>query len=196
MTTSFCDDLHAGSTEDCAHPWGVNCKSKDRFDFTSLWVITQNIFRACSNDSRLFRAADRSPTLYDVSLTQEACEAIAGPHWTKYPGSDIWARLTTWKFPLLQLVASFPRPPLGLSVECFVIFHLLGDPVDSLRNLLLKLRDCERRAKFWRSKFDGPLHRFAEDLPEQVWKSLTLITDAYDEWGQGDDAVAVLQTGL
>lgn len=196
MMTSFCDDLYAGSTIDCAHPWGVNCKSKERFDFTSLWAITQNIFQAFLNGSRLFRATHRSPTLYDVSLTREACEAIAGADWTKCPGSDIWTRLTTWKFPLLQLIASFRHPPLGLSVECFVIFHLLGDPVDSLRNLLLKPRDFERRAKFWRSKFDGPLYRFAEDLREQVWKSLTLITDGYDEWGRGDDAVAVLQTGL
>lgn len=214
---NWCDNLPAGSTTDCTSPWGVNCTSQKKFEFTALWTITQNIFQACSNDSRLFRTIDRLPTLNNISLTQEYCEAVAGADWTKYSGSDIWNRyceavagahwtrqsgsdisnrLATWKFPLLQLVASFPRPPLGLNVECFVIFHLLGDPVDSLWHLLLKLKDCERRAKFWRAQFDGPLHRFAEDLPQQVWKSLTLITDAYDEWDQGDDAIAILQTGL
>lgn len=195
MSTSFCDSLPVGSANDCANPWGLNCKTRNGFDFTALWTITQNVFQTCANDSRLFGTIDRLPTLYTVSLTQNACEAFAGTGWTRYPGIDIWTRLTTWKFPLLQLVASFPRPPLGLSVECFVIFHLLGDPVDSLWCLLLKLRDCQRRAEFWRAQFefDGPI---AEDLPQQLWKSLTLITDAYDEWDQGDDAIAVLMTGL
>lgn len=194
--TTWCDNLPAGSTNDCTYPWGVNCTSQKRFDFSALWTITQNIFQACSNDSRLFRTIDHLPTLYNVSLTQEYCEEVAGADWTRYSGSDIWNRLTTWKFPLLQLIASFPRPPLGLNVECFVIFHLLGDPIDSLWHLLLKLRACERRAKFWRAQFDGPMHKFAEDLPQQLWKSLTLITDAYDEWDQGDDAIAILQIGL
>lgn len=196
MTTSFCDDLPAGNASDCARPWGMDCESKENFDFTALGAITQNIFQACANDSRLFGTMDRLATLYNASLTQEACEAVAGAGWTKYPDSDIWTRLTTWKFPLLQLAASFPRPPLGPNVQCFVIFHLLGDPIDSLGNLLRKLRDCQRRARFWMAQFDGPLRIIAEDLPLQVWKSLTLITDAYDEWDLGDDAITVLQAGL
>lgn len=196
MTNYFCDDLPVGSAHDCAHPWGATCKSRRGFDFTNLWTITQNVFQACANDSRLFGTVESLPTLYNVSLTREACEAFAGATWTRYSGSDIWTRLTTWKFPLLQLVASFPRPPLGPNVECFIIFHLLGDPVDSLWNLLLKLRDCQRRAKFWAALFDGPLRTVAEDLPQDVWKSLTLITDGYDEWDQGDDAITVLRAGL
>lgn len=68
--------------------------------------------------------------------------------------------------------------------------------MDSLWNLLLKLKDCQRRADFWRAQFDGPLHKIAEDLPQQVWKSLTLITKGYDEWDQGDEATTVLQRGL
>lgn len=79
--------------------------------------------------------------------------------------------------------------------RCFVIFHLLGDPVDSLWNLLLKLRNCQRRAKFWTAQFNGLLHKFA-GLPQHMWKSLTLITDGYDEWDQGEHAIKVLQTGL
>lgn len=147
--------------------------------------------------TRLFKTDNgHLPTSYNVSLTREACEAIAGADWTVFPGSDIWTMTTTWKFPLLQLVASFPRPPLGLSVESFVAFHLLGDPVDSLWNLLLKLRDCQRRANFWRAQLDGPLHTVAEDLPQQVWKSLTLITDGYDEWGHDDAAITALQRCL
>ena len=63
----------------------------------------------------------------------------------------IWVRLTTWKFPLLQLVAQFARPPLGFAEEAFTMAHLLGDPIDTINNLLQKLSDCQRRAQRWRN---------------------------------------------
>ena len=155
----------------------------------------------------------------------------------------IWACLTNWKFPLLQLVAQFPRPPLGLGAQAFVIAHLLGDPVDTIRNLLRKLATCQRRAKKWenikplvleaiqieeddaRSSEESPKRvgqdtqdngdnpvaqgdtmqnhrhemeaRTAQDLRDRLkkdcwWKALTLVTDAYDEWGEGDEAEVFL----
>ena len=62
----------------------------------------------------------------------------------------IWVRLTTWKFPLLQLVAQFARPPLGFAEEAFTMAHLLGDPIDTINNLLQKLSSCQRRARIWK----------------------------------------------
>ncbi|KAL8671115.1 MAG: hypothetical protein Q9168_004384 [Polycauliona sp. 1 TL-2023] len=112
---------------------------------------------------------------------------------------------TYWldKFPLLQLVASFPRPPLSFKVETLVILHLLGDPIDTTRNLLRKLAACQQMAKFWRSECDVMLeapteedkdHRF--DLKDRNWKALTLVTDAYGEWQETDHATDVLHSAL
>ena len=67
-------------------------------------------------------------------------------------GSIIWVRLTTWKFPLFQLIAQFPRPPLGLATQFFVMAHLLGDPIDTIKNLLQKLSKCQSRAESWKSR--------------------------------------------
>lgn len=92
------------------------------------------------------------------------------------------------KFPLLQLVASFPRPPLSLSVESLVILHLIGDPVDTIQNLLLKLAICQQMAQYWRSECEVLLQDPTEDnqdheldLKDRNWKALTLVTDAYGE---------------
>ncbi|KAI4219884.1 MAG: hypothetical protein L6R36_008010 [Xanthoria steineri] len=91
------------------------------------------------------------------------------------------------KFPLLQLVASFPRPPLSLSVESLVILHLIGDPVDTIQNLLLKLAICQQMAQYWRSECEVLLQDPTEDnqdheldLKDRNWKALTLgkITEA------------------
>lgn len=94
-----------------------------------------------------FTPRGRNASRQNASLTQGACAFIAGSDWQYYPAADIWTRLTTWKFPLLQLVAIFPRPPLGLlRIYFFVIVHLLGDPIDTIRNLLAKMSRCEHTA--------------------------------------------------
>jgi len=106
-----------------------------------------------------------------------------------------WGRLTTWKFPLLQLVAVFPRPPLSLLFTPFVLLHLLGDPISTISDTVLKLASCQARARFWRDKLEdedclGYLlgSDYAIDSTSSVisrwWKELGAISDSYDEWGQ------------
>ena len=103
----------------------MDCQSKQPFNFTVLWNITQCIHNADLNDFRLFSRANGPHPSKDPSLTYEACVDIAGDNYHFYEGSVIWTRLTTWKFPLLQLIALFPRPPLNLEAEFFVMAHLL-----------------------------------------------------------------------
>ena len=182
--------LDFNSSYSCDYPY-PNCTNPLGFQFSSIWTISQNIFKACPTDWRIFDQVGQA-------ISEAACEQIAGFTWTYYPGADIWARLTTWKFPLLQLVAIFSKPPLSSKVGVFVVFHLLGNPVSTIRDLLLKFSTCQSRAQFWDYEFSHSLyHLVYEDNPVpryknrvRKWKALAIILDAYDEWGQdkGDAA--------
>lgn len=191
-----CSDVPTNLTYDCANPWGLDCTSEKKFQFINLWNYTLKIQEACANDTRLFTSRGGIPSPQNVSLTQASCAAITGPGWTYYPAADIWTRLTTWKFPLLQLVASFPRPPLSFSVECFVIIHVLGDPIDTIKNLLFKMSGCQRIAKHWKEACDKLIKERVDDDPDRDWKALALLTDAYGEWGNDDRAFKALEQGL
>lgn len=191
-----CKDVPANLTYSCESPWGQNCESNAHFQFTTLWKYTQSIQNACATDSRLFIPPGGIASPQNASLTQASCTAIAGSDWKYYPAADIWTRLTTWKFPLLQLVASFPRPPLSLWVDCFVIIHLLGDPIDTIKNLLVKMSTCQRGAEYWRGECEKYLERPEENDKDRNWKALAFITDAYGEWDADEQAMQALQQGL
>lgn len=177
----------------CTNPF-PNCTSSSKLDFQSLWTISQNVYRACTKDWRLF-----NQTPY---LTLAACKQIVGPGpFTYYLASDIWTRVTTWKFPLLQLVTLFPRPPLSWSGQTFVLLHLLGYPISTIHSLLIKVASCEDRAQFWVQLFEKKPRvsgLIQGDLYDQTWKSLAIIVSTYDEWGQetGDVVQGFLETYL
>ena len=182
-----CSNIPSNISYNCENPWGKNCTSAKRFDFPSLWDYTQHIQEACANDTRLFLSKGEPATRQNAGLTQAACVAIAGSDWHKYPAVDIWTRLTTWKFPLVQLIAAFPRPPLSLGVELFVVFHLLGDPIDTIKSLLLKLSNCQYWVHHWIERDRGN-----KVDSERHWKALALLSDAYGEWGEETEASDIL----
>ena len=168
-----CSGVSSNTSHNCENLWGQNCTSAKHFEFASLWNYTLHIQEACANDSRLFLSKGEPATAQNAALNHAACVAIAGSNWTKYSAVDIWTRLTTWKLPLLQLVAAFPCPPLSLGVQMFVIAHLLGDPIDTIKNLLLKLSYCRSWVHYWKKP----------GASDRRWKALALLTDAYAEWG-------------
>ena len=191
-----CSNVPTNVTYDCANPWGQGCTSDKHFHFASLWKYTKNIQKACPNDTRLFIPNGGIASPQNASLTQASCAAIAGSDWKYYPPADIWTRLTTWKFPLFQLVATFPRPPLSFSVECFVIIHLLGDPVDTIKNLLAKMSSCQTIARHWRAECEKLLEKPPGEDEDRDWKALALLTDAYGEWDLDGEAKEALQQAL
>lgn len=191
-----CSNVPTNTTYNCANPWGQGCTSDKHFHFASLWEYTKKIQRACPNDTRLFVPHGGIAAPQNASLTQAACTAIAGPDWTYYSAADIWTRLTTWKFPLLQLVATFPRPPLDFWVECFVILHLLGDPVDTIKNLLAKISSCQVIAGAWRAECESFLEKPPGEDQDRDWKALTILSDAYGEWSVDEEATEALKKGL
>ena len=190
---SVCSKIPTGPQYNCENPWGEDCTNNGVFQFTTLWNVTKNIYQACANDTRLFTRDDSSTDLSTASLTQEACEAIAGPSWTSFPKADIFARMTSWRFPLFQLVATFPRPPLSFNVNLFVMLHLLGDPIDTIRNLLVKLDECEQRALYWRQEFELSLRSLASGGEDRDWKAIAIISEAYNEWNEADTADEVMR---
>jgi hypothetical protein len=172
----FCPTSYNGT-----HPY-PNCTAAGGFQFNLLWQITQYIAQ-WPEDPRLY-----SPSM--PSITQAACVAFVGAGWAPYPAADIWSRLTAWKFPLLQLVAIFPRPPLGFKTGMFVIVQLLGNPVGTLKNLLLKVASCQSRAQDWADFFSRKQVLFEGEVAppnardfEEYWKALAVVIDSYDEWG-------------
>jgi hypothetical protein len=173
------------STEyNCTTLWGLNCTNELGFDFTSLWNITRLIQQYCPTDPRLFLTDNIPATPENAALTHSACKTFAPKPWTKYPNSDIWARLQTWKFPLFQLALSSPRPPLGLWVDGFVLAHLMGDPISTIKDLRKKISRCEDHADY----FDTRLVLPKSALSVREWKALAMIALSYDEWGEGNAA--------
>lgn len=179
-----------GDAYNCTNLWGLNCTNKLGFEPTTLWDITLRIQQFCPTDPRLFLTNGLPATPENAALTHDACTAFAGSSWTMYPRSDIWTRLQNWKFPLFQLVVSSPRPPLGLGVETFVLMHLMGDPIGTIKDLLLKLSQCEERAKVCLELSA----RLNSDDSERVCQSLAVIALSYDEWGDenGSNALRLL----
>jgi hypothetical protein len=183
----------------CSNLWGVNCTNSAGFDFVTLEYITQKIQQYCPSDTRLFLNGNTPATPEDAALTGKACEAIAGSTWKYCPAGDIWVRLTTWKFPLLQLVASSPRPPPGATVEGFVILHLLGDPIGTIKDLLRAISDCQQRADFWRKYITNQKsseRQLTAAQADHVWKAFTIISISCDEWGKGDEVQEMLKNTL
>ena len=200
--SSDCGRDAINTITDCSKPWGPECHLG--FQVLSLWRFTQNIQSRCPSDPRLAQTfgEPRNP-----ALTKNACQQIAGISWNAYDNSVWWNRLIAWKLPLLQLVAQFSHPPLAYKTQLFVMTHLLGDPIDTIKNLLLKLKKCQCRAQEWKIFVrnhtvtseqkrvmgqDGNPGSLMTNQKERHWRSLSLVVDAYDEWGKGDEAHKIM----
>jgi hypothetical protein len=182
--------MDPGASYNCTHPY-PDCVLPAGFQISDLWFVTQMVLE-CLNDTRI-------ATANPPALTLPACEGFVGSSsWTWYTPAIIWLRLTSWKVPLITLVALFPHPPLSKTATAFGVVHLLGNPVNTLKNLLLKVASCQRRAIYWitlsEDAVNGALVERTDNGIREIWKALTLIVDAYDEWGKdvGDRAQRIL----
>lgn len=209
LTMTLAEDLPEclGAVFDCDDPTPT-CRNSARFDFPTLWDITHQYWQQCPSGPWLFRqpgvAVDAPED--EASLTNRVCEVIAGAAWKRYSNADVWYRLTTWKFPLFQLISMFPRPPLGFWEEAFTIIHLLGDPIGSSTDLIRKIDSSQSRAQTWKYTLDDPKIRpklqdqnGSDELYRQrLWKALALIIVSYDEWGsdKGNSAECYLKQEL
>ena len=100
------------------------------------------------------------------------CKRTVGSGLHIYPAREIISRLMAWKAPLVQLIFQFPRPPLSTKVQFLVMFHLVGDPIDTIASILYTLAVCQSRADALRNI-----------MPEGDWEALVLIMVSYEESG-------------
>lgn len=69
--------------------------------------------------------------------------------------------------------------------------HLLGDPISTIEGLLQRLQRRKLNNRHW-ERF--PVKDALSEWKKKNWKSIALIVDAYDEFGQGDAARETLQS--
>lgn len=154
--------------------------STSPFTFTGLWNYLQAI-KNCTRIHGLPPNEYGDPRLVwhknDTFLTYEAALRWTGEtarSWNPYPLSDILWRLQAWKFPLIALISLFPRPPLSFSVELFTIFHLVGDPIDTIASMLFTIHVCWLRAEKLKALYGNTVNGWN-------WRALTLVMQAWDE---------------
>jgi hypothetical protein len=152
------------------------------FDFGKLFSIYLVLNQTCPPESDIFFDGTRM-------LTDAVCRKITRTNtsiWggTPYPISDVWNRIVIWKLPLFQLIAQFPRPPLGLGVEAATIIHLLGDPIDSMASMMLTLAMCSWRVVLAKKLCSDVGIKPSHPEYHRTWKALALIMVSYDECGR------------
>lgn len=155
------------------------------FKFDQLFTVNQFLNQTCPSTSDIFFPGTKW-------LTDATCHKITGTtssitSWTPYPNDDIWTRIVTWKMPLFQLVAQFPRPPLGFAVESIAIVHLLGDPVDSMVSMLLTLAMCRSRATLAKEVCKAARIQPTDAEYDRTWKGLAIMLVSYDDCGKSED---------
>lgn len=81
-----------------------------------------------------------------------------------------------------------------------MLFHLMGDPIDTNWSLLYNLCVAQARATYWKKRVEEyPKDETDEQWKEKAegdWKALALITVSFDEWGLGEKAAIFLDRQL
>jgi hypothetical protein len=100
----------------------------------SLIVANDTIFHR-DDEGTIFSTVDRP------ILTLDGCYEMCGTDFGWY--GDIGPRLSTWLIPVFLLLSNMEVSPLDKR-RYLMILHLLGDPIDSLWSLLMKLEAWSR----------------------------------------------------
>lgn len=110
----------------------------------------------------------------EMWLTISGCQNnCPKPNFDLY--SDMWPRLLTWLVPALLLIGSVHLPRVGHINRLFIIFHFVGDPIDSMWALLTK-------SEVW-NRFYGLALRVTPSGPEKLAtaRALAAILSAFEE---------------
>ncbi|TID22167.1 hypothetical protein E2P81_ATG11276 [Venturia nashicola] len=119
--------------------------------------------------------------------TAESCRDFVADSWNPYSGLDIWTRIEVWKIPLVLLLIQFSRPPLALHAQLFTLFHLVGDPMNTIASLLYTLAACQERAVSLRP---------ADKTKWPISRRYALILQSYDECGNRGSVKDFIQNAL
>ena len=111
-------------------------------------------------------------------LTFPGYEHVCGDGWQLWPIPYILDHFSLWVLPAVILISHFLFPPLPWENYAFVIFHAIGDPIDSLWSILAR-QEAQQR-----------LYRAARDIPGLInpndHKYIATVWSAYEEVGWQD----------
>ncbi|SPO07016.1 uncharacterized protein DNG_09710 [Cephalotrichum gorgonifer] len=110
----------------------------------------------------------------NLQLTINGCRSeCANPDFDLY--DDMWPRLLTWLFPVLLMIGNLHLPRVGHFNRFLVIFHYLGDPIDSMWSLLTK-------AEVWNRFYHIALrHTGLKPEEDMMARSYAALMSAFDE---------------
>ncbi|KAK3361998.1 hypothetical protein B0T24DRAFT_99711 [Lasiosphaeria ovina] len=111
-------------------------------NFTSCYNdVVQNMTQNCSDTATQYCDYDNgvlnNPNR--IFLTFQGCERLCGDGYGTWAISDILLRITLWVTPAIILLAHYHFPPLGPGNYGAVMVHILGDPIDTLWCLLIRI---------------------------------------------------------
>lgn len=132
------------------------CNSTYGLNFTSLWDITASYFSICGKEGVWLSNSTKDSRT--AALSWDATHDIVPQGFTPFPDADIWSRISTWKLPLIQLIAVVPKPPLGIFVQVLTVMHLISDPIGSMQDLLHRLESYRNEVVHWRRWIDRHHH--------------------------------------
>ena len=121
------------------------------------------------------------------TLTLTGCLDLCGHGYESYQASDVLNSIATWILPLFLLIANLSYGPYGW-LECIqTASHLLGDPIDTISGLLMKLevaREYRQRVEtstVLRNCISEQYQCGGEDLYQEVAKDLATVLTAIDD---------------
>ncbi|KAI5782080.1 hypothetical protein DFH27DRAFT_579712 [Peziza echinospora] len=122
------------------------------------------------------------------TITLTGCLDLCGPGYERYKASDVLNSIATWILPLFLLIANLSYGPYGW-LECIrTASHLLGDPIDTISGLLMKLevaREYRQRVETSRALRNciQEHHQCGEgdDIYQEATKDLATILTAIDD---------------
>jgi hypothetical protein len=110
-----------------------------------------------------------------IFLTQAACENLCGDGFGFWDPKDITLRIFLWVVPAIVLIAHFHFPPLPWWNYVAVVCHMLGDPIDTLWSMLVRIETY--RYFYRKAAIAGEYKSF---------RAIATIWSAYDEVGYQD----------
>ena len=145
--------------------------------YNKLITMNQTDF----NNVTLYQQWVKSKMFYydprQLIMTLPGCQSICGSGYDLWPAKDTLERLSIWVLPAIIVLTHFPFPPLKWTNTMAVIFHSVGDPLDSIWSLLIRLETQKKlRIKARGLGFEN----------ERDYRYISAIWAAYQEIGWQD----------
>jgi hypothetical protein len=153
-------------------------------DFAACYDYLVALNASSLNDPAIYHLWDSNHTFYQdprqLVLTLPGCEHVCGDGWQLWPILYVLDHFSLWVLPAVILISHFLFPPLPWRNYVFVIFHAIGDPIDSLWSMLAR-QEAQRRLYRAARKLNIP-----GLIDPNDHKYIATVWSAYEEVGWQD----------